>query len=742
MTALAQNAPDAPVRVRRPLSTSVWFLLLALVVLGFGLVGSRPPAPPDQGPPTGDVLAAQNAIEALVHPGPQPTALALLPPDFAAIMGGKQGSLPARDGTVRAVHPDGGCSAPWGDDNTKWDFSVPCKAHDLGYDLLRYADRKGHPLAPDIRAALDNRLSADMHATCGLNPMDSETACQVVASLYSAGLVLNSWHQRWGPPVGDPLGPMFAGVAAIALLLMFRLRGWLRARRVPRPVRGAEPGEPTVSSASTASPGAVANWPVDRWTLLGVAAVVLLMLGESAAALLQWAGMDPAGLWPLTWLAQLAPLYFFAGGRANAAGWRSALASGGGYRGFLAHRASGLLRPALIFAVVALVVPLALELLGVPSGTSGTVMRIALHPLWLLGLYLLTLVATPIMLAAHRRYRAITVAVLLGVIVVSELSASRLGSAVPHYVATFGVALLAQQLAFSHADGFRPRRPLLVAGAVAGLAGLVTASVLTGAPLVLLGGQGFPPALSAPAWAVAILGLLQLSVLGLLAKPLAKLADRAAVTRVVRLTLRAPMSLYLGFLSAMLLLIAIVYLPDESLRWLLRPQTALALALLAGPAALVFWWFERPRWFEHERQHRLPQTAATGALGALLGRAATALGLTFATLGVFGFALTRLGGGDSEASMLGLRLDPIQSLIHLLLGVFLLHTVRLGTSGATGTWLLCGVACVPSLMFATDGTGGDPVGFTLHLVTAALALVATVSTLWPGSRVRLGSATP
>src|SRR6184192_4981861 len=26
---------------------------------------SRPPSPPDQGPPTGDVLAAQNAIEAL-----------------------------------------------------------------------------------------------------------------------------------------------------------------------------------------------------------------------------------------------------------------------------------------------------------------------------------------------------------------------------------------------------------------------------------------------------------------------------------------------------------------------------------------------------------------------------------------------------------------------------------------------------------------------------------------------------
>jgi hypothetical protein len=146
-----------------------------------------------------------------VHPGARPDALALLPADFTSVTGVKPGALSARDGTVRAVHTDGGCSTPWGDDNTKRDYSVPCKAHDLGYDLLRYAATKGSPLAPEVRAALDDRLSKDMHAICGLNPMNSAGTCQVVASLYSAGLVVNSWHQRWGPPVGDPLGPMLAG---------------------------------------------------------------------------------------------------------------------------------------------------------------------------------------------------------------------------------------------------------------------------------------------------------------------------------------------------------------------------------------------------------------------------------------------------------------------------------------------------------------------------------------------------
>ena len=189
------------------------------------------------------MLAAQNAIEALVHPGPHPDALALLPKDFTALSGVTPGAMPARDGTVRAVHVDGGCSTPWGDDNTKWDYAVPCKAHDLGYDLLRYADRKGHPLGPEVREALDNQLSHDMHHACDLNPMNSAGTCRLVASLYSAGLVVNSWHQRWGPPVGDPIGPMVAGVLVIACLLVFRLRGWLRARREPRlPAPAASPG--------------------------------------------------------------------------------------------------------------------------------------------------------------------------------------------------------------------------------------------------------------------------------------------------------------------------------------------------------------------------------------------------------------------------------------------------------------------------------------------------------------------
>ncbi|MTD58398.1 phospholipase [Amycolatopsis pithecellobii] len=695
-------------RLKRPLSNSAWLLALTLALLTFGFVASRPPSPPQQGPPSGGAAAAQRAIDALTHPGPQPVALSLLPADFTKVTGIVPGSLAARDGTVRAVHVDGGCSTPWGDDNTKWDYGAPCKAHDLGYDLLRYADKIGQPLPPSVRASLDARLTADMHNACRVNPMNSPRTCQLVASLYSAGLVVNSWHQRWGPPVGDPIGPMLAGIAVIGCLLVLRLRGWLSLRRdrARRPLTPAAPVQPPASS----------------WVTLGVTSLVLMICGESVVQLARWAGADESWLWPFTWLAQLAPVFFFAGGRANAAGWQAVLDAGGGYRQYLAHRASWLLRPALIFVVVTLVVPLALELLGIPASTNATIVRVALHPLWLLGVYLLTMVAAPVMLALHRRAAVATTVTLLGLVVLAELSANWLGAKVPHYLGAFGLALLAQQLAF----GRLANRRLLVLGGPAGIAGLVLLTTVGGTDPNLLGASGAPPALAAPALAVLLLGATQLSLLGLFARPLNRLTAQPVVAGVVRFALRAPMSLYLGFLAAVLLLVTVVYLPPraaDALAWLAGPKTLMALGLLAVPAVIVFFWFER-----HGDGSVPPQRVSpTG----WLAHAATALGTGFATIGLFGFALTQFGGAAGE-TMLGLPLDPIQNLIQLLLGVFLLHAVRTGLSAATSTWVVTALACVPPLLEVADGFDADAVTLLVHGLTALFAVAAAASTLLPG----------
>ncbi|MBN6033953.1 phospholipase [Amycolatopsis sp. 195334CR] len=712
MTAAADIRPDAPRRVRLSLSTSAWLLLVTLIVVGFGFVASRSAPVPDQGPPQGGVADAQRAVEALVSPGAEPTALALLPADLNQVLGVTAAAEPARDGTVRAVHVGGGCSAPWGEDSTRWDFGVACMSHDLGYDLLRYAENQGHPLDPKWREALDARLSADMQATCDLNPMDSAGTCKAVASLYTAGLVVNSWHQRWGPPTGEPIGPMLAGVAVIGCLLVFRLRGWLRARRAVPKATGA-----------TALPAAIPPvLPCGRWMVLAVAAIAGLVLGESATALGHWAGVPDGWLWPLTWLTQLAPVFFFAGGHANAAGWRACVDNGGGYRQYLAHRASWLLRPALIFVLVAFAVPTALELLHIPAGTTAVVTRIALHPLWLLGFYLLTVVLTPAMSALQRRLRSgwPVVVALAAAVVTAEL----IGSPIARYAGGFALALLAQQVAFVHAAGGTPKRLPLVAGAAGGLGALVLTTTTGGVAPMLLNVSAAPPALAAPTLPVLLLGVAQLCLLGLLGTPLARLAAREDVARAAAQALRAPMSLYLGFLATMLLLVTVVYLPVnviDAWAWLTHPRTVAALGLLAGPAVLVFWWFER-RAHNHS-PHPPVAPVADGGLGRLLGRSAVVLGLGFAVMGLFGFALTQFGG------QFGLVPDPIQNLVHLLLGVFLLHTQRIGTSDAPATWVLTALACVPPLLSATAGPVIDRLGVALHGVVAVLAVIAVIGTL-------------
>lgn len=725
-----------------PLWTSTRVFALVLVVLGFGLMASRPPLPPQTHARTPEVAAARHAIEELVTPGGGAAVAAALPADFTASTGVEVALRRAPDGTVRAVHAGGGCSTPWGDHPTRWHFGVACKAHDLGYDLLRYAQARGQPLEPALRGALDARLSADMHDRCAASPAGSSHACTLVAWLYQGGTVLNSWHQRWGPPVGKPQAPMLAGVAAIGLLLMFRLSGWLRARRGWRATRDPADPPPAVPVAESAEPAEPAepDGPDDtvdsgtrlpgypgRAATLAVAAVVVIVLGESGLALARWAGADPGWLRPATWLVQLTCVFFFAGGMANAARWRDVRASGGGYRQYLACRASRLLRPAMVFAVVAFAVPMALELFGVGQEITTTAVRIALHPLWLLGVYVLTAVAAPAMLTVRARAPLSALAALAGGVLLAGLAARQFEAQVFAYVATLLLALLAQQVAFQ-SEHVRMGRGYALALTGAAVGALVLLGWLGMIPLAALGAPGAAPVLSAPAIPVALLGLAQFGVAGLAGGRLRRVAQCRIAARGTALALRAPMSLYLGFLTGMLLVITAVAVPSAVggwLGWLAQPSSLLALCLPAVPAVLVFVCFER-----HLTSHPAPesyQQPGTGRLANLLARAATVLGVCYATIGLFGLALAGFGEVVGHPTVLGLSLEPIQSLVRMLLGICMLHTVRTGASHAPSTWVLATLACVPPILAAASGPSPEPAALALQGLTAVFALAASVT---------------
>lgn len=685
-----------------------WFLLVVIVAAGFGVVASRSPAP-SEGPATGDAAVAANAIDALLDPAFRGDPLAVLPRDFTKVTDAVATKAAGPDGRSRAVHVGGGCSTPWGVDDTRWDFSVGCKAHDLGYDLLRYAEEKGKPLGSEPRRRLDRQLAADMRGQCARNPQGSAGTCQVVAAMYSAGLVANSWHQRWGPPRAEPIGLWTAGLLVVIALLVVRVPVLGRNRRgrprQPQPELSPEEG--------------------DRAAYLGFLRMVSLcgfVLAESVLALAPLLDLSAAALWPMTWLLQLVPLFFFAGGHSNLLAWRATTT---GYGGYLASRVCWLIRPVLAFVTAWLVLPLSLDLVNAPPEAVRTVGRLVVQPLWLLGLYLLVVAMTPAMLWLHRRAPVLTPLVQAAVVVAigvfgSGVFAAHLGGVV--------LAALFGQLAFHYADGTLWRLPRAALGAVVvaaiGALALLTALGLL-SPLVLAeptGSASFVP--SAPA--VLLIGLAQVCLVALPRRASARVIAQSVLARAARFVHSAPMTVYLVYLCGVLVIAGVIGaartagLPTNAVDWLVQPRPLLALALLGVPTALAFLLFE---W----RSTLDPEAVATqGREGSRWDAVAATLGTGYGAIGILGFAVTGLTGTHASPVLLGVPLDPMTSIIHLLLGWYLLHSVRTGTTAAPWPWLLTAVACVPPI------AGSN--GITVHWVTLALALGVAASRLTARNR--------
>ncbi|MEV0680677.1 phospholipase A2 [Actinosynnema sp. NPDC050436] len=672
-----------------------WFrvLLVVLAVFVCGVVASRPAGADDDAPLTGDVAVAARAVEAMAAPRAGSSPLTAFPTDFREVTGRVPAVVVAPDGTTRAVDPTGGCSGPAGD--TEWDFGTACRAHDLGYDLLRYAERKDRPLPAGARKALDARLTADMHAQCDLNPRDSGARCHAVARLYAAGLEFNSWRQRWGPPGNEPVLAWGFGCAVVVFLIIARL---------PRR-RAATPGPLPADTGRE-----------DRFAaFLRLASLGLVVVGQSVLTVLHWAGVSPNWLWLLTWALQTVPLFYFAGGHANLLAWRAVQLSGGGYGRYLASRITWLLRPVMAFVLAWLVLPLPLELLDVPKSRVEVFGRLIAHPLWFLGLYLVAVAATPVMAWLHRHYRLVTPVALIGLMIVVDALRIGLSWRTGGHLNLVLGALLLQQLGFYYADGSLPRVSRRVLGALAPATVPVLLALITfgGYPSTMMTVPGEPGSnLSPPTICLLVLGLGQICAVLLVRDRVSAWLAGSRPWRVVEQVRRAPMTAYLGYLTALAAVLGLLGLLDapDAFGWVVaRPRWPAVLVLLLLPVVLAFHRFERTGALIacHTRETHRARVAAT-------------LGVGYGVLGVLGFVVTGFVGTGSSLGLF--QVDPLQNLIHLLLGWYLLHTVRAGTCHGRRPWLLTALACVPALL-ALEPTAA---GVALHGATIAVALLAAI----------------
>ncbi|MET9224762.1 phospholipase A2 [Lentzea sp. NPDC003310] len=636
------------------------FTVITLAVFVCGVVASRP-ATGDSGiPPSADVIAAANAVDAFAAPSPTHDPYLNLPSDFARETGRDPQTVTAPDGTLRVVDAGGGCSGPAGD--TEWDFSVACRAHDLGYDLLRYADHKGDPLGPQARKALDDRLTEDLHAQCRLNPRGSEGSCHAVAETYAMGLKFNSWRQRWSAPGHEPVVAWAFGSAVVVFLLLARLHG-----------RRRDPDE--------SLPPVLAHAEQDRYaTFLRLFSLALLVLGETVATLAHLHGSGTPWLWAL----QAVPLFFFAGGHANLRSWQ---AHQGGFGCWVSSRTSWLLRPVLAFVLLWVVLFAALNLLDVKVDAYS---RLITHPLWFLAVYLFAVAATPAAAWLHRRYRRTTPFVLALVTLGVEVARTSTDWQTGGYANLVVGALLMQQIGFFYADGTLTRlsRRLLAALGAITLPALVFFS-------------DYPRSMM-------VLGVAQVC-LALLARGRLTAWLDGRSWHVVDFARRAPMTVYLAYLAGVGALVGLLGLT----------QAPVWLVVALVPLILLFHRFERRLVKVRRLAHESHRT-----------RLATAMGVSFGVLGVLGFVVSGFLG---DGVLVLLPVDPLQNLIHLLLGWYLIHTARTGSCDTRLPWLLTALACVPP-MLALDPA---PPVVALHAAAIGLAVLGAI----PRSRPRTPAAT-
>ena len=311
---------------------------------------------------------------------------------------------------------------------------------------------------------------------------------------------------------------------------------------------------------------AVEATPPDRDRVVDAAraaSLVVVVAGHSIMAVVAWPGGIPelgnllAALpWTqaLTWVLQVMPLFFVAGGAANALSWRRHRERGGDYASWLWARADRLLRPAWVYLAIMSVIATVVTVLA-PARIAEPLMLLVTQLLWFLGAYLLVTALTPLSRPTTPGRAALVALALLTACALVD--AARFFWGFPEAVGLVNFVLVwtvPAYLGTLRAHGIAARyRPWQLVAAI--LVAVATNAVLIRQgpwPVSMVGMPGEPVSNMAPPTVVlAIHSLVLACVLTLLSAPLARLLQRPAVWRPVTAVNLAAMTLYLWHLPVL-----------------------------------------------------------------------------------------------------------------------------------------------------------------------------------------------
>ena len=356
---------------------------------------------------------------------------------------------------------------------------------------------------------------------------------------------------------------------------------------------------------------------------------VMPVLSYSGGNLATGNALATPGWWLITWLSQVMPLVFFAGGAANLISFRRTTSP----RTWLAQRLRRLLTPVLPLVAVWLVVPDFLRGMGIPEQPLQVASAIAAQLLWFLAVYVLVVLLTPLMATAHRRWGLKVPLVMTAAGVLVDLARFNDLGYLGYANAVF-VWVAVHQLGFHYAEGrlgTLTRRAALTMSA--GGFGITALMVAFGPyPASMIGMPGAPVSnMSPPTVLLVFLAVGQIGLLLAFRPQLNALAGRASIGSALSWLGARFMSIYLWHMPALIVVAGVtVYglgyatpVPGSVLWLVMAPAWVAACAFVLLGLLRVFGHFEIQR-ENTDFTAKVPQLVVAGLLASagLLGLAA------------------------------------------------------------------------------------------------------------------------
>jgi len=317
---------------------------------------------------------------------------------------------------------------------------------------------------------------------------------------------------------------------------------------------------------------------------------------------------------PVSWVAEIMPLFFVVGGFAAKTGWESAQARGESPGRFVRSRLARLARPALPLYCFLAVALLVVKVIGLDPALVSAVEIPVGSVLWFLGAYLLVQSLAPWMIRWHERAPWRTLSVLLAAALLVDIIrlvvgiwALGLGKIDLNGYGTgdelFGIPnvafvwLFAQQIGFCLKDGWFSRLSWWQ------LLGVVALGFLAIGALVGFG--SYSTSMLSNQWPpttpIAVLAPIQAALFTLLRRPLTALMRLRWLQAVVFAAGSRLMTIYLWHVTAIVVLTGIQLLlplpmpaPGSTAWWLTRPLLMVAVFAVVWVISLGTARLERP----------------------------------------------------------------------------------------------------------------------------------------------------